>query len=179
MILSMSIYPGVNFEQRVDMTLDWCPVALVLIDEQWLTVRNQKRLDRQKDYVVAEVAAALRRTDVTVIPIVIEDAVMPQEPELPTELCALAKTQSFKLGDEDWPSQAEKLCNRIAELESDVSPPPKAQLLARYDEELVMIEGRYDYGVIGYEERHDAIKTLRHAKELATIEAQYDPGEVT
>src|SRR4051812_48901491 len=89
-----SISPGANFEDRIDGALGACQVALVLIGDRWLDARppdGRRRLDQDGDYVRHEIAAALARRDVTVVPVLVEGATMPTPSELPPDIAGLAK----------------------------------------------------------------------------------------
>ena len=59
-----SISPGQDFRHVFQRRLESCAVLLVVIGEQWLTVKQPhsdlRRLDDPNDYVRVEVAAALR-----------------------------------------------------------------------------------------------------------------------
>lgn len=100
-----SISPGVNFEERIDGALTACEVALVLIGDRWLHVKHpdgQRRLDDDGDYVRHEIAAALGRPDVTVVPVLVEGAKMPTPAELPADISGLAKINAFELSNKRW-----------------------------------------------------------------------------
>ncbi|MDX6698774.1 MAG: hypothetical protein QOE65_2171 [Solirubrobacteraceae bacterium] len=112
-----SISPGVNFEDRIDGALAACQVALVLIGDRWLSAQlpdGQRRLDDEADYVRHEIAAALSRADVTVVPVLVEGARMPSPADLPPDISGLAKINAFELSNKRWDYDLGQLCD-IAE----------------------------------------------------------------
>jgi hypothetical protein len=89
--------PGVDFAQAIARAVETCEVLLAIIGPSWLTAKDQqdrRRLEDPDDIVRLEVEAALAR-DVRVIPILVENAVMPNQVELPRALLgSLAATRS-------------------------------------------------------------------------------------
>ncbi len=100
-----AIPAGVNFEESISHALDSCQVALVLIGDRWLTAiqpDGSRRLDGEGDYVRMEVATALDRQAVTVVPVLVEDARMPSVDELPPDLAPLATQNAASLSGKRW-----------------------------------------------------------------------------
>jgi hypothetical protein len=101
-----TIKPGVDFEQKIKSELDNSDAVLVLIGNQWLSVKDSngdRRLDDPHDYVRLEVETALPR-NVTVIPILLQGVPMPSGSELPEKLYDLSRRNAIKLSDEHWNS---------------------------------------------------------------------------
>src|SRR2546430_7627981 len=96
-----AIGPGADFEQRIRDALDACQMALVLIGDRWLDAlpEERRRIDEEGDYVRQEIATALERSDVTVVPVLVEGAKMPVPGELPPEISALAKRNAVELSN--------------------------------------------------------------------------------
>lgn len=112
-----SISPGVNFEDRIHSALSACQVSLVLIGDRWLTAKlpdGTRRLDDERDYVRKEIAAALERKDVTVVPVLVEGAAMPRPEELPEEIAGLARINALELSTKRWRYDLDQL-STIAE----------------------------------------------------------------
>jgi hypothetical protein len=85
-----------------------CQVLLAIIGPTWLTVSDEqcrRRLDKPDDLVRLEVEAALTR-GVRVIPILTEDAVMPQRHDLPRSLTGLARRNPLTSRHETFRSDA-------------------------------------------------------------------------
>jgi hypothetical protein len=68
-----------------------------------------RRIDADDDLVKQEVAAALGRSDVTVVPVLVEGASMPTAVELPREIASLAKFNAFDLTNKRWKYDVEQL----------------------------------------------------------------------
>src|SRR5690242_19390602 len=84
-----TIGPGVDYTQSIEGALTEAEVVLVLIGDRWLSVTNadgQRRLDAEGDVHVLEIEKALARTDVTVVPVLVEGATMPTEAQLPARI---------------------------------------------------------------------------------------------
>lgn len=109
-----SISPGVNFEERIEHALAACQVTLVLIGDRWLTSalpNGNRRIHEEDDYVREEIAAALGRADVTVVPVLVEGAKMPPAEELPADIASLAKINVFELSNKRWRYDLDQLCD--------------------------------------------------------------------
>ena len=84
-----SIPLGVDFKQYLEKQVERCNVLLAVIGKTWLKKRTGKRrLDDPRDFVRIEIASALRR-DIRVIPLMVSNASMPSEADLPEDLRAL------------------------------------------------------------------------------------------
>ncbi len=100
-----TISPGEDFVDAIDTALAECGVLIAVIGPRWLTVTGQdgqRRLDDPKDYTRVEIATALRRDGVRVIPVLVEGAAMPQVADLPDDLIALARRNAIDLTDKRW-----------------------------------------------------------------------------
>ncbi len=100
-----TISPGVDFERRIDEALTTCDMVLVLIGRRWLEAADgagRRRLDNEGDFVRLEIAKALERTDVTVVPVLVEGAQMPAPAELPEAIVSLSKRNAMDLTSKRW-----------------------------------------------------------------------------
>jgi TIR domain len=108
-----SIPLATKFEDRIQAALESCQVVLVLIGDQWLAAKlpsGGRRLDDARDYVRQEVSAALKRDDVTVVPVLVEGAKMPSREELPPEISALSQINAVDLSYKRWRADVRALC---------------------------------------------------------------------
>jgi hypothetical protein len=108
-----SIPLATNFEDRIHAALDSCQVVLVLIGGEWLTARlpnGERRIDDERDYLRQEVAAALEREDVVVIPVLVDGARMPSPEDLPSDISKLAKINALDLSHKRWRADVGTLC---------------------------------------------------------------------
>ena len=96
-----TINPG-EWRVQIERALDKCQAMLVLIGQCWSTTTNQqgqKRIFLADDVHRAEIAKALARRNVTVIPVLVDGARMPQIHELPDDLKGLIERQFREIGD--------------------------------------------------------------------------------
>jgi len=92
-----------NWREQIDLALERCKAVLVVIGRGWLSATDEtgkRRLDRPDDVHRHEIAAALARSGVTVIPVLVDGASMPRAKELPKELRTLADQQARVLSDD-------------------------------------------------------------------------------
>ena len=104
------IEPGEDFVQVIETAVGSCDVVLVIIGRRWLTAGdgNARRLDNPKDFVRLEIATALKR-DVRVIPVLVADATMPGEHDLPADLAGLSRRNAVELSDLRWNRDVQQL----------------------------------------------------------------------
>jgi hypothetical protein len=91
-----------NWRDQINRALDRCAVALIVIGPRWLTIvdeQNRPRISLPDDVHRQEVALALSRPDVIVIPVLVDEASMPRAEQLPPDLRSLCDQQAYKIGD--------------------------------------------------------------------------------
>jgi TIR domain len=112
-----SIRPGVDFADYIDEALEGCTVLLAVIGPNWLDARNPdgtERLGDPHDFVRLEVATALRR-GITVIPVLVDDAPVPETRRLPEDLQGLTRRAALRVDDERWGYDSERLVQALEE----------------------------------------------------------------
>lgn len=90
-------------------------VVLVVIDQQWLVPASptgQPRLFASADPVRQELLDALR-AGARIIPILLEDATMPDADSLPPELRTISEIGALPLRDTDWPHDLSRICRTV------------------------------------------------------------------
>jgi hypothetical protein len=88
-----NIPPGKDFRSVLNEALNHANVLLVIIGPQWTLTSDDyghRRLEDPEDFVRIEVETGLKRDDVLVIPVLVNDAMMPTAESLPANLKALA-----------------------------------------------------------------------------------------
>ncbi|MFI0400863.1 MAG: toll/interleukin-1 receptor domain-containing protein [Thiolinea sp.] len=83
---------GVDFREYLNQAVAKSELMLALMGNEWLNVKNAqglRRLDDPADFVRIEIEAALKR-QIPVVPVLLEQARMPLEAELPPSLQPLA-----------------------------------------------------------------------------------------
>ena len=101
----VSMEPGRDFVDEISAAAGTCNAFLAVIGPRWLSITGKdggRRLDDPGDYVRFEIETALRRDDVIVIPVLVEDAEMPSPEELPPSLRELARLNACQMRDASW-----------------------------------------------------------------------------
>ncbi len=111
------ISPGDDFEDHIHQSIFSCDVLVVVIGQNWnpSTSIGARRLDDSGDWVRREIAIALKR-NITVIPVLVEGASMPDTGQLPKELEALARCNGFVMDRLQFAMQAEYLVKSVREV---------------------------------------------------------------
>ncbi len=112
-----NIPAGVDFVEYLDSQLAKCDVFLAVIGPDWLTATDEeghRRLDNPDDFVVTEIAAALKRR-IRVIPVLIDGAHLPKADEVPPPLKMLLRRQALELRNTQFGRDVEELIERIDE----------------------------------------------------------------
>lgn len=117
---------GCDFRKVLAEEVDRADVLLALIGPQWLE-KLQERQDEARDFVRVEIDAALNR-DIPVIPILMGDARMPEESELPECLAELAYRHAFRLvpQDRDFKTHIERLIEELTRHYGEMDDDPEA-----------------------------------------------------
>src|SRR6185503_9270261 len=97
------ISAGKDFRQALKDAVDEADIMLVMIGPQWASITDangNKRLFDTQDFVRLEVETALKRTGMTVIPILLLNTPMPTPEELPGELRELLYRNAVGIRDD-------------------------------------------------------------------------------
>jgi hypothetical protein len=111
-----SIPYGEDFPTYIQRQLDQCKVLLAVIGPTWLTVERsgQRRLDHPDDWVRLEIQKALTNPNITVIPLLVGEALMPTPAALPEVLQPLATLNSAQARpDPDFHVDINRLIRRL------------------------------------------------------------------
>jgi hypothetical protein len=107
-----ALEPGQDFVDAIAARLTQCKACIVLIGREWLDATDgsgRRRLEQDNDYVRLEIAGALARTEVLVIPVLVEGVRMPSSEELPESIRPLSRRQAVSLRDETWDADVDRL----------------------------------------------------------------------
>lgn len=118
------IEPGRDFRRVIEQQVASCGVLLAMIGKDWLAIadaQGQRRLDDPNDFVRLETAHALKR-DIPVIPVLVQNAAMPREEQLPADLKDLAFRNSVELTHARWNSDVQLLIDALLPY-VDAAPP--------------------------------------------------------
>ncbi len=117
-----AIRAGRDFRREIEERVASCAVLLVLIGRQWLEARDtagQRRLDDPADFVRLETGAALAKPDITVVPVLVGGARMPEAKDLPPDLKDLVFRNAVPLSHQRWDGDLEAL---VADIEDIMNP---------------------------------------------------------
>ncbi|MEU6267931.1 toll/interleukin-1 receptor domain-containing protein [Saccharopolyspora shandongensis] len=131
--------PGVNYVQEIERELESCAALLAVIGPQWMVIADElghRRLENPNDVVVREISTALHN-GVPVIPVLIDDAAMPNSAELPTGLRPLTQHNGVVLNPGTSDSELGRLLVGLDKLLASPSAPPdpepEPEPRSRYD----------------------------------------------
>jgi hypothetical protein len=104
---------GKDFGAHILGVLPTCRVFLAVIGKQWLDIRTpegKRRIDDPQDWVRIELETALNTPGLQVVPVLINDAVIPAEKDLPDSLRMLSLLNAAKVRrDPDFHVDMERL----------------------------------------------------------------------
>ncbi|MFP2905207.1 TIR domain-containing protein [Pyxidicoccus sp. 3LFB2] len=109
---------GVDFVAAIQEAVGSCDILVAVIGREWLSIRGkdgQRRLDNPKDFVRLEIATALAR-GIRVIPVLVADAAMPSEEELPPDLVTLARRNAIEVDDARFRTDIDRLFHSIQQV---------------------------------------------------------------
>ncbi len=127
--MDVDMAPGVDFVERITDAVAACHVLIVVMGPRWATVEDEQgrpRLADPEDFVRLEVETALRRPEVTPIPVLVAGARMPRRGDLPPEVQAITRRNALELGDQRWRDDVGRLISTLDELlaASSLAPSP-------------------------------------------------------
>ena len=133
--------PGMEFLEGITPRLSGTVgVFLALIGPEWLPTMEAHWRRGYKDYVIQEIDLGIRN-GWTVIPVLLNDAPLPQAPYLPPAIRALPRYQAARLRLHSWDADIEDLIARLDEtgsralaelssVQAEPAPPERAVLAA-------------------------------------------------
>ncbi|MGH4017304.1 MAG: toll/interleukin-1 receptor domain-containing protein [Pseudonocardiaceae bacterium] len=117
--IDRSTRPGSEYPTVLKQKLLACEVLLVVIHAEWLE-DLQSRRETGKDWVHCEIATVLdREPKAVVIPVMLDDAPLPDGEKLTEDIQGLLLSQTFRLRSGSLPDDLTRL---VAELETYVRP---------------------------------------------------------
>ena len=91
-----------KWKDQIERALGDCNIVLVVIGRGWLHAQDEEgrqRLMSDDDVHRREIALALARPEVTVVPVLVDGATMPKAEDLPTNIRDLIQQQSRAISD--------------------------------------------------------------------------------
>lgn len=124
--MDLEMAPGIDFVDELDRELGRCDVLLVVIGRAWVTLRDvhgRLRLEDPQDFVRREIETALARSDVLVVPVLVQGAAMPSPEQLPETMSALARRNALELSDGRWSFDVDRLVSHLRRKTTGVRVP--------------------------------------------------------
>jgi hypothetical protein len=105
---------GVDFAKEIERAVASSVALIAVIGPAWATesVDGKRRLDDPDDFVRLEVLNALKR-GIRIIPVLVGNASMPEEEQLPPELHPLRKWNAIRLVEEYYEEGLERLIEAL------------------------------------------------------------------
>ncbi|MDV6345723.1 toll/interleukin-1 receptor domain-containing protein [Nitrosomonas sp. Is37] len=116
------IRPGQDFVRAIDDTVAGCDYLLVLIGPRWVEMM-ERYSSATYDFVRHEIHAGLSR-NITVIPVLVAGARMPEARQLPSDLAELSRRNAIEIRDDRFDDDVAKLieCLNIPSFTKTVKP---------------------------------------------------------
>jgi hypothetical protein len=131
--MDIDMAPGIDFVERITEAVSACRVLLVIMGPRWATLSDGKesaRIAEPEDFVRLEVETALRNPEVTVIPVLVAGARMPDPTELPEGIRPLGRHNAIELSDQRWRYDVGRLVSALegqfseAVVPEEIAPAP-------------------------------------------------------
>ena len=107
------ISPGTDFKHKIEATISSCKVLVLLIGETWLTSSSGKtRLGDDDDVVTQEILCALRH-EVPIIPVLVNEASMPDEVSLPPPIDKIRRLNFLEVRYKDFDDDIRRLSRSL------------------------------------------------------------------
>ena len=110
-----TIAPGVDFVEAIEQAVSQCNVLIAVIGAGWLQSsdkQGRRRLDEPEDIVRLEIATALKRK-IRVIPVLVENTLMPSASDLPDDLKPLTRRNALELSHTRYKADVERLISAL------------------------------------------------------------------
>ncbi|MGB5762803.1 MAG: toll/interleukin-1 receptor domain-containing protein, partial [Sedimenticolaceae bacterium] len=127
-----TIEPGMDFVAGIDRAIESCGAVIAMIGPNWINAQDangRRRLDNPRDFIRLEITSALTR-GVRVIPVLVHNASMPPEQELPEPLRPLCRLQACEISDNRWEFDVRRLTDVIDPLIAEPEQSPTAAATA-------------------------------------------------
>jgi hypothetical protein len=108
---------GRDFREHLQKVLGEIDVFIAVVGPRWMgPVADNNRISDPEDWVRQEVAAALARKEIAVIPLLVDGAPMPKPADLPTDIQEFSFRNAAHFNTREFESQALRLINSIERL---------------------------------------------------------------
>ena len=172
------INPGQNFADAIDHSISACKIALIVIGPRWSKILSERAAKHEVDYLSHEVSSALANK-LTIVPVLVGAAVMPQKTDLPAALSDLAFHQAAELRDSSFKEDCDRLVKQLRLGSSPRWKNPKLVLSAIAVAALVMLAGLWSFGIKRKAPVDPRLATARTQTELGEHQSAFHTyGEI-
>ena len=116
-----SIQPGQDFVEVLTNRVRACDALVAIIGKNWISsvdANKRRRLDDPHDFVRIEIEAALK-SDIRVIPVLVDGATMPRTDDLPESLKKLTRRNGIEISHTRFDSDVDRLTRALSLLEEE------------------------------------------------------------
>jgi tetratricopeptide (TPR) repeat protein len=155
---------GVDFVAHVERAVGASVALIAVIGPTWVSASDERgrRLDLPDDFVRVEIRTALARK-IRVIPVLVGNAEMVDEAQLPDDLKPLARWNAIKIVEEYYDQAIDKL---VQSLVTELGEPVTENNAQQSDQKMQSLRGEAE-AAIGVEDWFGAIQALQAALSLA------------
>jgi hypothetical protein len=155
---------GVDFVAHVERAVGASVALIAVIGPTWASASDERgrRLDVPDDFVRVEIRTALAR-NIRIIPVLVGNAEMVDDDQLPDDLKPLARWNAIKLVEEYYDQAIEKL---VRSLVTELGDPVAENNAQQSDQKVHSLRGEAE-AAIGVEDWFGAIQALQAALSLA------------
>ncbi|MCL4878322.1 MAG: FHA domain-containing protein [Anaerolineae bacterium] len=115
-----SIPLGKDFREVLREAVAQCDVLLAIIGRHWLDIKDEngnRRLDDPGDFVRIEIESGLQRDSCLVIPVLVDNAILPRADALPTDLRELTfKNATVVRDDPDFHNDVTRIIRELSRI---------------------------------------------------------------
>jgi TIR domain len=130
------IRPGLDFVKVLEEQISRCDIVLAVMGHNWINASDEagvRRLENPEDFVRIEIESAFTQGKL-VIPVLIDEARMPREKELPDSIKPLVRHQSARLRHERFHADMRGLIKTLRQaLSSADALPAQPEVIPRAD----------------------------------------------
>jgi signal transduction histidine kinase len=113
-----TIEPGRDFQEVIEKEIDRCDVMLAVIGDRWQQAINLSVKGVALDFVRIEIATALRHP-IPVIPVMVDDAILPKHEELPEDMRGMLRRQAIVLRHGHFREDAQEVVKTLKKMLRD------------------------------------------------------------
>ncbi|MGB8195094.1 MAG: toll/interleukin-1 receptor domain-containing protein [Chitinophagaceae bacterium] len=109
-----TILPGDDFAHTIEKAIGNCDILVAVIGRDWLNINKNggRMLDDPADFVRTEIRTAVEK-NVWIIPVLVENAQIPQADDLPPDIRHLARRNAIEISHTRFNADTDKLIRAL------------------------------------------------------------------